>query len=159
MMTATTGQKLWQPALKVPRRLRPAKASSASASASSGVLMAALLVGCGGGGGGGLVPASKQQQHNVMVIDQGIDVSVPDLQGKVAGAYTEVCADSGGGGGGSIVPDGGPVDGGPVFDSLKDLLIIGYGQTDDSCHLMPGIVVQVGSDETDRAVQGSAGTP
>ena len=101
------------------------------------VLTLVVLLGCGGGGGG-LVPASKQQQQNVMVVDEGIDVSVPELQGKVAGAYTETCANSGGGGG-SLVPDGGPVDGGAKFDSLKQQLIASFHQTDDSCHLTPGI--------------------
>jgi hypothetical protein len=102
------------------------------------VLMAAALVGCGGGGGAGLVPASKQQQQNVMVVDEGIDQFVPDLQGKVAGAYTEICADDSGGGG-SLVPDGGPVDAGPKFDSLKQQLIAEFAQTDNSCHLAVGI--------------------
>ncbi|MES1209132.1 MAG: S8 family serine peptidase [Pseudomonadota bacterium] len=101
------------------------------------VVLAAVLGGCGGGGGG-LVPASKQQEQNVMVVDEGIDVSVPELQGKVAGAYTETCAASGGGGG-SLVPDGGPVDSGAKFDALKQQLIASFAQTDDSCHLVPGI--------------------
>ena len=99
--------------------------------------MAAVVLGCGGGGSG-LVPASKQQQQNVMVVDEGIDVSVPELQGKVAGTYTETCADSGGADG-SLVPDGGPVDGGAKFDSLKQQLIASFAQTDDSCHLTTGI--------------------
>ncbi|MFL5305108.1 MAG: S8 family serine peptidase [Polyangia bacterium] len=101
------------------------------------VLAVALLVGCGGGGTG-LVPASKQQQQNVMVVDEGIDVSVPELQGKVAGTYTETCADNTGGGG-SLVPDGGAVDSGAKFDSLKQQLIASFAQTDDSCHLTTGI--------------------
>lgn len=99
-----------------------------------------ILIGCGGGGPS-LVPSSMQQQQNVMVIDEGIDLSVPDLQGKVAGAYTETCVASSGGGadGGSIVPAGGPVTSGPEFDSLKQMLIALYSQVDDSCHLKPGI--------------------
>ena len=41
-----------------------------------------------------------------MVVDEGIDPSVPELQGKIAAVYTELCAD-GGGGDGSLIPDGG----------------------------------------------------
>ena len=100
---------------------------------------AVMLLGCGGGGPS-LVPSSMQQQQNVMVIDEGIDQSVPDLQGKVSGAYTETCVDSSGGGsGGSIVPAGGPVKSGPAFDSLKQMAIAAFSQVDDSCHLRPGI--------------------
>ncbi|HSS39440.1 MAG TPA: S8 family serine peptidase [Polyangia bacterium] len=103
-----------------------------------GVMMVALLAGCGGGSGVGLTPASKQQQQNVMVVDEGIDPSVPELQGKIAAVYTELCA-NGGGGDASLIPDGGPVDGGAKFDSLKQQLIAAFHQTDDSCHLASGI--------------------
>jgi hypothetical protein len=98
-----------------------------------------VLLGCGGGGPS-LVPSSTQQQKNVMVIDEGIDLSVSELQGKVSGAYTETCVDSSGGGdSGSIVPPGGPVKSGPQFDALKQMLIASFSQVDDSCHLRPGI--------------------
>jgi hypothetical protein len=83
-----------------------------------------------------------QQQQNVMVIDEGIDLSVSDLQGRVAGAYTETCVDDSGGGGadsGSIVPPGGPVMSGPQFDSLKQMLIQAFSETDTSCHVRAGI--------------------
>ena len=101
------------------------------------VLAVTALIGCGGGGPT-FVPSSKQQQQNVMVVDEGIDVSVPELQGKVAAAYTETCADTGSQGG-SLVPDGGPVDAGAKFDALKQQLLTAFAQTDDSCHLIPGI--------------------
>ncbi len=97
----------------------------------------ATLLGCGGGGPT-LVPSSALPQQNVMVIDEGMDLSVPDLQGRVAAAYTETCVQSSGGGG-SLVPPGGPVDAGPQFDSLKQMFIAAFAQTDDSCHLRLGI--------------------
>lgn len=109
----------------------------------SGGLAAAMVVmcGCGGGGGGvSLVSGSKLQQQNVMVIDEGMDLSVPDLQDHVTAAYTETCpSDTGGGGSPSLVPDGGPVDAGAAFDSLKQMFITELSQTDDSCHLTTGI--------------------
>ena len=40
-------------------------------------------IGCGSGGNGAVV----------MVIDEGIDLSAGDLQGKVAATYTETCVD------------------------------------------------------------------
>ncbi|HXU62463.1 MAG TPA: S8 family serine peptidase [Polyangia bacterium] len=100
-----------------------------------------ILIGCGGGGGPSLVPSSAQQQENVMLIDEGIDLSVADLQGRVAGAYTETCQDdsSDGADGGSIVPAGGPVKSGPAFDALKQAVIASFSQVDDSCHLKTGI--------------------
>ncbi len=105
------------------------------------VLPAAVVfwAGCGGGGSS-LVPDSPNQQQNVMVIDTGIDLSVPDLIGKVSGAYTEVCQSGSDNGGGDSPPvDGGAVDGGPAFDAAKQALIAGYSQPDDSCHLKTGI--------------------
>lgn len=103
-----------------------------------GLATAILILGACGGGGGGLVPSSKLQQQNVMVIDEGMDVSVPDLQGKVAGAYTETCA-ADTGSGPSLVPDGGPVDAGAYFNSLKQMFLTELAKTDESCHLTSGI--------------------
>lgn len=96
------------------------------------------LIGCGGGGPT-LVPSSSMPQQNVMVIDEGMDLSVPDLQGRVAAAYTETCVDDSSSGGSSLVPPGGPVDAGPQFESLKQMFIAAFGQTDDSCQLKLGI--------------------
>jgi hypothetical protein len=118
--------------------VRQMEATTMTKRACGSVLAMAVLVGCGGGDGVTIVPASKQQQQNVMVVDEGIDLSVPELQGKVAAAYTEVCADSGSAGG-SLLPDGGPVDAGPKFDTLKQQLIASFRETDDSCHLRSGI--------------------
>jgi hypothetical protein len=101
--------------------------------------MVVLFAGCGGGGGLRLVPDSKLQQQNVMVIDTGMDLSVPDLDGKVSGAYTETCQYEPSDAGDLFAVDGGPVDSGPTFDSLKQQLIAAYAQTDDSCHLNKGI--------------------
>ena len=75
-----------------------------------------------------------------MVIDEGIDLSVSDLQGRVAAAYTETCADDSIG---RWLSDrrrrGGAVDGGPAFDALKQMFLAALSQPDDSCHLTTGI--------------------
>ena len=63
------------------------------------ILVGGASVGFGCGGGSSpvtvnkIVPKSASQQQNVMVIDEGIDLSASDLQGRVAAAYTETCAD------------------------------------------------------------------
>jgi len=99
---------------------------------------AVILAGCGGGGSG-LVPDSPNQQQNVMVIDTGIDTSVPDLAGKISGLYTELCGAGSYTGGDPAAIDGGAADGGAAFDAAKQALIAGYAQTDDSCRLKSGI--------------------
>jgi hypothetical protein len=100
-------------------------------------------IGCGGGSTSiKLVPASSNQQQNVMVIDEGIDLSVSDLQGRVAAAYTETCADDSSGSGGSSdaasPPAIGP-DAGAAFTTLKQQFIAELSQPDDSCDLKTGI--------------------
>ncbi len=108
------------------------------------VLGGAALAGVGCGGSGGavtvnkIVPQSSSQQQNVMVIDEGIDLSASDLQGKVAAAYTETCADEPSSDAGVVGP-GGVVDAGPAFDTLKQMYITALSQPDDSCHLTTGI--------------------
>jgi len=103
---------------------------------------ASVGIGCGGGSGSGavnkIVPQSDAgQQQNVMVIDQGIDLTASDLQGRVAATYTETCvddsSDAGSGGSGVVV------DGGPAFDALKQMYLAALSQPDDSCHLTTGI--------------------
>ena len=98
-------------------------------------------IGCGGGGGAvtvnKVVPKSASQQQNVMVIDEGIDLSASDLQGKVAAAYTETCVDDSSDAG--TAGPGGAVDGGPAFDALKQMYLAALSQPDDSCHLTTGI--------------------
>lgn len=84
-----------------------------------------------------LVPASGNPQQNVMVIDTGIDLSAADLQGRVSAVYTETCVDNSG-----PASDAGSmpaVDGGPVFDAMKQALLMAFAQPDDSCDLKPGI--------------------
>jgi Subtilase family len=98
-----------------------------------------LLAGCGGGSGPRLVSDSPLQQQNVMVIDTGMDLSVPDLSGNASGADTESCLADADGGGDLFAVDGGPVDAGPAFDTLKQKLIAAYSETDDSCRLKSGI--------------------
>jgi subtilisin family serine protease len=108
-----------------------------------GVCAGAL--GCGDNGTANGVPGDSR--FNVMVIDNGIDLSLPLLQGKVASAHTVMCdqqpsddeADAGAGG----QPDGGAGDGGAGdgagFDQLKAGLIAALAVPDDSCHLRDGI--------------------
>ena len=102
---------------------------------------ASLGIACGGGGGAvtvnKIVPKSASQQQNVMVIDQGIDLSASDLQGRVAAAYTETCVDDSSDAG--AAGPGGVVDGGPAFDALKQMYLAALSQPDDSCHLTSGI--------------------
>ena len=98
-------------------------------------------VGCGGGSSAvtvnKLVPQSTSQQQNVMVIDEGIDLTASDLQGRVAAAYTETCVDDSSDAG--IAGPGVVVDGGPAFDALKQMYLAALSQPDDSCHLTTGI--------------------
>ena len=91
------------------------------------VLAVGALAGCGSGGNGTVV----------MVIDEGIDLTAGDLQGKVVASYTETCVDQSSSGGS---PDAGAVDGGgPSFATLKQMYLAALAQPDDSCHLSSGI--------------------
>jgi len=122
----------------------------------------ALLVGCGGDSGFSLVPASAKQQQNVMVIDEGFDLSIAELRGRVAAAYTETCVDEpttgadaaispdgggadavaspdAGGTDAAISPDAGGADGGVSLDQMKQALLAALSVPDDSCHLSVGI--------------------
>jgi hypothetical protein len=107
------------------------------------ILVGGTSVGLGCGGGSGpatinkIVPQSSSQQQNVMVIDEGIDLSASDLQGGVAAAYTETCADDSSDAG--LAGPGGAVDGGPAFDALKQMFLVALSHPDDSCHLTTGI--------------------
>ena len=107
------------------------------------ILVGGALVGIGCGGGSGavtvnkIVPQSSSQQQNVMVIDEGIDLSASDLQGRVAAAYTETCVDDSSDAG--TAGPGGAVDGGPAFDALKQMYLAALSHPDDSCHLTAGI--------------------
>ena len=97
------------------------------------------LNGCGGASGPTLVPQSTNQQQNVMVIDEGIDLSASDLQGRVAAAYTETCADQPASDAGSSTGDAGAVSSGAAFDALKQMFLAELSHPDDSCHLTTGI--------------------
>ncbi len=120
------------------------------ASVSFSLVGVLALVGCGGGSGLSLVPASSSQQQNVMVIDEGFDLSVSELHGRVAAAYTETCADEPTAGADAAVSadagsadagsaDAGNVDAGGSFDQMKQALLTALGTPDDSCHLTAGI--------------------
>jgi hypothetical protein len=96
-------------------------------------------VGCGGGSGPPLVPASASRQQNVMVIDEGFDLSVSELRGRVAAAYTETCADEPASDADAAVSADAGADAGVSFDQMKQDLIAALAVPDDSCHLSVGI--------------------
>jgi hypothetical protein len=112
-----------------------------------------VLGGCGGGSGFSVVPASADQRQNVMVIDEGFDLSVSELRGKVAAAYTETCADepmagidaSGAADAGiatdaaSASADAGSADAGVSFAAMKQQLLSALSVPDDQCQLSVGI--------------------
>jgi subtilisin family serine protease len=99
-----------------------------------------VLIGCGGGSGFSLVPPSSNRQQNVMVIDEGFDLSVSELRGRVAAAYTESCVDEPTSAPDAAVsPDAGGADAGVSFDQMKQDLISSLSVPDDSCHLSAGI--------------------
>jgi Subtilase family len=99
--------------------------------ASRVVFMAVLAAGALAGGACG-----DGHENVVMVIDEGIDLTAGDLQGKVVASYTETCIDDSSGGGS---PDAGAVDGGLSFSTLKQMYLAALSQPDDSCHLTVGI--------------------
>jgi hypothetical protein len=120
------------------------------------VVAAALLAACSSSDeGAGIVPASAEPRQNVMVIDQGIDLSAAELHGRVAAAFTLACAtvpadpatdeDAGTApAGGDATPDGGtPSDGAAedpaAFQVLKARYIARLMVSDQSCQLRAGI--------------------
>jgi len=110
------------------------------ASLSSSLVWGLALCGCGGDGGFSLVPPSPNQPQNVMVIDEGFDLSVGELRGRVAAVYTETCVDEPTTGADAAVsPDAGGADAGVSFDQMKQDLIAALSVPDDSCHLTVGI--------------------
>lgn len=106
---------------------------------------AAGTSGCGGSSGGpGAATASSNRRDNVMLIDQGIDVSVPDLHGKVVASFTLTCqngADDGSADAGAPDQDAGD-DGAPSFDVIKRLLIEQLMVRDDRCQIVEGIAAK-----------------
>lgn len=103
------------------------------------VLCGPAVFGCGGGGGAAFVPASSDPRQNVMVIDTGFDLSVRELRGKVAAAYTETCVDEPSGGG----DDAGASDAGAAsFDEVKQAFLAQLSVPDNSCALSPGVSVK-----------------
>jgi hypothetical protein len=88
---------------------------------------------------------SALARRNVMIIDEGIDLTSPDLVGKVAAAFTDLCTpastDDGGSadGGTETGDDAGADGGGPSFDELKSRYIARLAVADQSCALQPMI--------------------
>jgi len=102
------------------------------------LLLGAALGGCGDDGPH-FVPASADRGQNLMVIDEGFDLSAAEFSGKLVAAYTFDCA-GGDPGSGS---DGGPlgIDGisnGALADQKQEILSA-LATRDDSCHLRAGI--------------------
>lgn len=107
--------------------------------------------GCGGASGNpGAPTASANRRDNVMLIDQGIDVSVPDLRGKVVASFTLACNVGASGDGAAAGSDDGSDDAGapdpdagadqtPSFDTIKRLLIDNLMVRDDRCQIVEGI--------------------
>jgi hypothetical protein len=106
---------------------------SAARGAWVGVCVGLSLAG-GACGGGGPSPSANPQQ-NVMVIDEGIDVSASDLAGKVVATYTEICATAPASDA-AVTPVA--VDSG-AFASLKQMYLQALAQPDESCRLTTGI--------------------
>src|SRR5262245_38558684 len=101
----------------------------------TGICGLALLAGClGGDDDPGMVYPSAEPRQNVMVVDRGFDLSVPDLRGRVAGAFTRTCQaptdDSS-----MSMGAGTPM----TFEEVKRAYIADLMQPDTSCHLVPGI--------------------
>jgi hypothetical protein len=99
------------------------------------------------------VESSPDPRHNVLVIDDGFDLSVPAFKGVVAGGYSIVCDHSdvptqADGGGGEPVTDGGippgddagaePAPDGGLADR-RAALLAALKVRDTSCHLEPGL--------------------
>jgi hypothetical protein len=84
--------------------------------------------------------ASHEARQNVMVIDEGIDLSSAELRGKTLAAFTITCPDQGtvdaGEDAGTAAPDGGTS---PSFDERKQAYLAELATPADSCHLVPGI--------------------
>ena len=102
-------------------------------------MLATALGGCGDDGPH-FVPASANRGQNLMVIDEGFDLTAAEFSGKLVAAYTFDCSGGGPGAGGS---DGGPlgIDGisnGALADQKQEILSA-LATRDDSCHLRSGI--------------------
>jgi hypothetical protein len=98
--------------------------------------LAVVLWGCGGGEGGandpGFAPSSPDPQRNVLVMDDGFDLSVPALRGRVAAAYTIVCRPAGGGD--SQVP--------ATFEEAKARALASLRNRDELCRLDRGVAAK-----------------
>ncbi|HXU82336.1 MAG TPA: hypothetical protein VN914_13130, partial [Polyangia bacterium] len=118
------------------------------------VLPVLLVLGCGGGGGAsGFVESSSDPRQNVLVIDDGFDLTNPVFNGRVAAGYSIVCAHSArvpeqvvdtDGGSPEPIGDGGAppaADGGADagLTERKAGLLAALRMRDTSCHLEPGL--------------------
>jgi hypothetical protein len=81
-----------------------------------------------GAGCGDDQPAADLPRRNVMVIDDGFDLSLPVFQGKIAAEYTIDCDEE---------PDDPPDAGTPA--DMKAALLVELAEPDDSCRLHPGV--------------------
>jgi subtilisin family serine protease len=122
------------------------------------LLVVVASVGCGGGGGG-TPQSSPDPRHNVLVIDDGFDLTVPVFNGRVAATYSIAClhsapapeqdqSDAAGlepvaDAGAPPAEDGGTAPGadGGLADR-KASLLAALKVRDTSCHLEPGVVAK-----------------
>jgi hypothetical protein len=110
-------------------------------------LAVTLVLACGGGAPG-VVESSPDPRRNVLVIDDGFDLTVPVFAGRVAGAYSIVCAhraaqatEVDAGPPAPVQVDGGPSGGEPDagLNERKAGLIASLRVRDTNCRLEPGI--------------------
>ena len=108
-------------------------------------LLSILAVGPAACGDDGphFVPASADPGQNLMVIDEGFDLTAAEFSGKLVAAYTFEClADPSSGGS----DDGGPlgIDGLAGGDSAaqKQEILSSFATRDNTCHLRPGIIAK-----------------
>lgn len=106
-------------------------------SLSASLLLGATFAGCGDDGPP-FVPASGNRGQNLMVIDEGFDLTAAEFSGKVVAAYTFACtADpNGDDAGGPLGIDG--LSAGAIADQ-KQQLLAELALRDETCHLRSGI--------------------
>jgi hypothetical protein len=93
-----------------------------------------LVSACGPGTGRpdpGPAPVSPDPQRNILVLDDGFDLSVEPLRGHVAASYTIVCRPEG-------APGAAPAD----FQEAKARALASLDGRDDQCRLEPGLAVK-----------------
>ena len=98
-------------------------------------------LGACGDDGPHFVPAGANPGQNLMVIDEGFDLTAAEFSNKLVATYTFACSSSSGAP--SDAEGGGPlgIDGiaSKSFDQQKQEIVSALATRDESCHLQPGI--------------------